>query len=366
MFRNIKTIAAKEIKDALRDSSSLHAALIYALIGPIMLFFAFIQMNNAADSVVDRDIMITGPAQTSIELYLDEEGFNRANSSEITLHIPENFEKLISANQQVTLVIKADMAKSASTVSLLRKSINSFSDKVVSDRLESNGLSTELVEPLKIDTKNTGPLSAQNDMIVKLITFGFFAAVAATAMSLAIDLTAGERERLSFEPLLAQPVSTGEIMLGKWLVTFVQSVLGVILAIVLYALIMANMSPADFTIRIDFISGVQIFLLLLPLSALFASLQLALALYAKTYKEGITYLGLLAMLPMFAPFLPISIRETMPLLPLLSEAGAIKDIMTGTSFIGPTSVGAVILALVLAAAALYYSQWRLKQETVFS
>jgi sodium transport system permease protein len=36
-------------------------------------------------------------------------------------------------------------------------------------------------------------------------------------MPLALDATAGERERQSLEPLLATPATAGEIVAGKWL-----------------------------------------------------------------------------------------------------------------------------------------------------
>jgi ABC-type Na+ efflux pump permease subunit len=62
-----------------------------------------------------------------------------------------------------------------------------------------------------------------------LATLPVFLVLAAfvTGMNLAIDATAGERERRSLEALLVSPASTTTIVAGKWLVAAALSGVGI-------------------------------------------------------------------------------------------------------------------------------------------
>ena len=50
-------------------------------------------------------------------------------------------------------------------------------------------------------------------------------------MNIAFDATAGERERLSLEPLLINPVPRSGIVLGKWLAAVLFSSIGILLTL---------------------------------------------------------------------------------------------------------------------------------------
>ena len=72
-----------------------------------------------------------------------------------------------------------------------------------------------------------------------------------TGMNLAVDTTAGERERQSLEPLLINPVSHLSLMLGKWLSAVVFSCAGIILTMASLVLAMQRMSWQELGIRLN-------------------------------------------------------------------------------------------------------------------
>jgi len=127
------------------------------------------------------------------------------------------------------------------------------------------------------------------------------------ALSVAIDVTAGERERGSLEPLLANPLSTGALVLGKW---------GVVMA---YSVVIVLLTMAGFMVSMRFITSetlsalmqlqwreVAIFVaLLLPFAALMAAINMLAATFGRTYKEAQTYVSYIAMGVQFSAVVPV-------------------------------------------------------------
>jgi sodium transport system permease protein len=116
-------------------------------------------------------------------------------------------------------------------------------------------------------------------------------------MNVAMDMLAGERERRSLLPLLLNPVSKSAVVAGKWLVTSMFAAIGVIVALVAFAL---AFGIAGFTLPL--FSGRSLFywgvLGLLPLAGLAAALQLTISTFCRSAKEAQTYLSLLVFAPM--------------------------------------------------------------------
>jgi sodium transport system permease protein len=100
-------------------------------------------------------------------------------------------------------------------------------------------------------------------------------------MSLAMDTLAGERERRSLLPLLINPVSRRELIVGKWLAVSLFGIAGVVV------------TGAGF-------GTVGMILPLIPLALFAAALELAISTICRSVKEAHTYLSLLIFLPMGA------------------------------------------------------------------
>ena len=93
--------------------------------------------------------------------------------------------------------------------SLLRE----YSDKVVGTRLEAKGLSHDTLKPFKTDVENVAPPekvtgSVLGGLIPYMIIFLCFVG----AVTPAIDLTAGEKERGTMETILVTPISRSDLV----------------------------------------------------------------------------------------------------------------------------------------------------------
>lgn len=119
-------------------------------------------------------------------------------------------------------------------------------------------------------------------------------------MNVAIDTIAGERERKSLVPLLANPVSRCEIVAGKWLAVSVFSLAGVSLCVLAFSFVLAPGSGTGGSILL--VTG------LLPLALLAAALEVGLSAVCRNIKEAHTYLSMLVFAPMligmFGVFFP--------------------------------------------------------------
>src|SRR5690606_27572457 len=112
-----------------------------------------------------------------------------------------------------------------------------------------------------------------------------------------IDITAGERERQSLEPLLATPVSRSAIMSGKILAACLFGMLGLALIVVAFrisfALAPASMQLVDVSPRMM----LQLLLVLLPMVLIGTTLLTLISASVKSVKEAQSYMSVLMLLP---------------------------------------------------------------------
>ncbi|HEX5793346.1 MAG TPA: ABC transporter permease [Rheinheimera sp.] len=158
----------------------------------------------------------------------------------------------------------------------------------------------------------------------------------------AIDMGAGEKERGTLETLLICPISRVSIVLGKFLTVLTTGLVGALITVGSFgiwgAIIgsfagMAVVQEAMSAIAITEL--VLIFSLLLPISAVFAALLLAISIYARTFKEAQNYispLSILIFLPLVAAMMPgVELNAKTALVPIMNVALAIKELIKGTA-----------------------------------
>ena len=145
----------------------------------------------------------------------------------------------------------------------------------------------------------------------KVLPFVVFVWALTGAFYPAVDLCAGEKERGTLETLLSSPAERSEIVLGKLLTIMgfsaATSLLNLLsMAITGTAVIL--LQPAMFPIGPPPILALGWLLLaLLPISALFSALALAIAAFARSTKEGQYYL-----MPLLLISLPLMILPMLP------------------------------------------------------
>jgi sodium transport system permease protein len=179
-------------------------------------------------------------------------------------------------------------------------------------RLWRQGLSPDFDEPLLIRdlerSQGSGERAAEGlvETLLKIFPFVLVMWSLAGALYPAVDLCAGEKERGTMETLLISPAGREEIVWGKFLTIWVFSA-----ATALLNLLSMGVTAWQFGRHLP-LGGVDAgamvwgVVLLLPLSAFFSAVSLAVGAYARSTKEGQYYLMPLFMITMPLMFLTLA------------------------------------------------------------
>ena len=395
----------KELKELLRDKKTLmFVVLLPVLIFPVIFaIVAFIGTQAAldADQKVNTYVIINGEyAQEftdkvfyhkSFELYKGSKTFNTieelkagvtAGDIDMGIYLPSNAEDTLDSGEQSKWEVVFNDAKSINFLfDRVKELAQEYSDVLQAKKLKSFGIEESThkailtpIEVVKVDTadkrENLG------EKIGGLLPYLLIPLVLMGATYPAIDLGAGEKERGTLETLLLTPITRTELVLGKFITLLTTSIASTTITVVsMGCWVAVALAFAD----LDFIKTafstlavtdlLMIFVLLLPLAAIFSSLALAISIYARTFKEAQNYMAPLSM-GVFFPII-ISIMPNMELtaktafIPVTNVALAIKDIIKGT--VDYTFVGLIFLATALIAGALlaFCVKWFNREDVLF-
>jgi sodium transport system permease protein len=178
-------------------------------------------------------------------------------------------------------------------------------------------------------------------------------------MNLAIDATAGERERGSLEPLLCLPVDRNQLIFGKILAACFFMAVSCSLSLTSFMVVLRFLPLEDLGMTPNFGPLVVLFafLLLLPFTLLGASLMTLVASFTRSYKEAQTWVSAVLLAPTL-PILIVSILQVRPstelmLIPSLSQhlllVGMIKNEPVNLLHVGISIAGTLVAGLLAAA-----------------
>lgn len=228
--------------------------------------------------------------------------------------IPEGTNDRIAAGEQVQLQVLRNGTDDNSEIAyrLVLGLLDVWEDEVIADRMARIGKDQSFANPIELGEEESDVSAAQDRSGTawgKVFPFLLVMMALTGAFYPAIDLCAGEKERGTMETLLITPAARGEIVLGKFLTIFLFSVATTIFNLSSMGLTfaqLANLVPAGLpgtANRFTPPSLLAIFwmlILMLPLSGFFSALCMALAIFARSTKEGQYYL-----MPMFLLVTPL-------------------------------------------------------------
>lgn len=217
--------------------------------------------------------------------------------------------------------------------------LDSWKVRLKNVRLVREGLQTDFDEPFAVILPKTGGPTVVSDnlfdLFIRIFPFLLVLWSLAGALYPAVDLCAGEKERGTMETLLISPAAREEIVYGKFLTIWIFSA-----ATALLNLASMGLTTWKFSAQIihGSLSPAAIFwcvLLVLPLSAFFSAISLAIGAYARSSKEGQYYLMPLFVVTMPLVFLTLAPGVTLSpfysLVPVTGAALLLQKLMTTSS-----------------------------------
>jgi sodium transport system permease protein len=365
----------KELKDALRDRRTWIVVLISSVIaGPVSLLLLSHFVASVEETVARREVFLTNPsAAPTLANFIERAGGTvrdapagyreQVKSGELqhaVIVVPDDFETRLARGDAIRLEIVFDdsstrgQGPTRTTLALVR----AFNRELGTQRLLARGVSPQVLTPVEIEEVNLASGKSRGAQILFLVPWLALLGAVVGAISVAIDVTAGERERGSLEPLLMNPVVRTAIVVGKWAVVAACSAAVVVLTLLGFRVAMIFIPSETLAALMQFgLPEAILFLaMLLPFSAMIAAVIMLAATYGRSHKEAQTYASYLAMLVNFAPIIPLflSVRDAawQLFVPALAQQSVMMRGLRGEA-IGALDVfvpGAV--AVVVAAAAL--------------
>jgi sodium transport system permease protein len=225
---------------------------------------------------------------------------------DLLLAVPPGFQAQLAAGGRPRLYVLDRARDDNSRLVNLRALgiLNRWRKDLKEVRLVRHGLARDFDEPFEVyDPKKAQPARQQEELFTLLIRIFPFILVLwslAGALYPAVDLCAGEKERGTMETLLISPASREEIVWGKFLTIWVFSAATALLNLLSMAFTTRNLGAAVPAAAFRPMALVWGVLLLLPLSAFFSAVCLAVGAYARSSKEGQYYL-----MPLFLVTMPL-------------------------------------------------------------
>ena len=377
----------KELRDAVRDRRAWIVVLASALVaGPAALLLLSNYVTGVEEDVARREIVLDRPASApTLVNYLERNGatiLSAPADAEAALlagslrnavfTVPPDFEQRLARGETVRLQVTYDgrSEKAQAVARAAMRLVQGFNRETAVQRLLARGVAPQITAPLELDERNLAPARAHGAQLLFIVPWVALLVSVAGAVAVAIDVTAGERERGSLEPLLMSPAALLPIVVGKWAAV---AACGTLIAL----LTLAGFRMALPFVRNDTLAALLQFgpremalfmALLAPFCALMAALNMVAASYGRSFKEAQSYVSYIVMIVNLAPLAPLLLNVPdapwLRLVPALAQQMALLKALRGAAVVPADVLAPAVVCIVLIGVALAVQTRLLRQEAI--
>ncbi len=358
-------VFSKELKELLRDRKTLFFMIALPLLIFPLIFgiagFVGKQAIDKAQTKVLKYALVGGQYAPEIENALRQpDKFKRIelqSSSEyksvirdgkvdFVLVIPSHYSKDVLRDGQATIQLHFNDAGVNLVYRRVNKIVREQSDRFKQMAFATLGVTDEqqkaLLKPIQLEKVNTAD-NRENwgEKIGGILPYILFIICLQGAMMPAADIGAGEKERGTLETLLISPIDRNKIVFGKFLTIGFAGTMTALITVASMAIWgfvlsqgMAVKFVVDFMAQIGGLDFVLIFLMLVPVIAIFAAVLLSISIYAKSFKEAQSYMGpmmILVIIPIMLSILPgVELKAGWAWVPITNVSLAMKELVKGT------------------------------------
>lgn len=347
----------KEWRDSVRDKRAMRLAFLPALyfVGMFtggILFAINMQQDYRIDGVTNIPLAVQG-AEYLPELtdWLTEQGVVvepmaedayqsvETGKKDFALIIPAEVQEQKVRGEALTIWLVYDAADQQvhARLGFVRGQINAWSARIGSLNLLARGIAPEVGITISLRESNVADDQKMGVYILGSLPMLLLLSAFIGSIGFSADMTAGERERRSLESLLITPAASSAMIVGKWMtsVLLTLGVLSVTLLLLWLALSYLPFNELGLRVDVGWFAIVSIFSSLLPVVLFAVALQLAIAIFARSFKDAQTYVGLLVFIPMvpgfYAMFNPGVSEDWFVWVPILGQQVTIRDVFLGES-----------------------------------
>jgi sodium transport system permease protein len=377
-MRALLIVFAKEFVENLRDRRTLIAALLFGpLFGPILFGAMVSRMLNQSVIEADEPLRLTVSGRDhapELVRYLESQGAElrfaalsesaaraavRRGSAPVVLIVPAEYAARFTAALPAPVLLVADSADSQTRKSANRARVllGAYGSGIAQLRLQIRGVSPLLATPVAINEIDVATPTGRAVVVLGFMTYFVLFAVLMGGLYLAIDSTAGERERGSLEALLSLPVARSSLVGGKILATCAYMCLSLAISLTAFVCVFhfVPLERLGMSANLGVRTGLEFFAICLPFVPLGAALMTFVASFTRTYREAQTYLTTVLLVPTlpiaFASIYSLKTRSSLMFIPSLSQhllmTSVLKDEPIAMLDVIASAGSSVLLALLL-------------------
>ncbi len=363
-MRALWTVFRKEVLENLRDRRTVLSALVLGPLGAPLLFA--LMMNLSIERGREHDdrplqLAVAGRANapnlvaflTDHRVHVEAVPGDAAGAAEavrshrvrLALVIPDGYGERLRTGEPSRVLLYTDTSDTSVGADRARAEalVGAYSAQVASWRLAARGLSPSLMQPIVVDQIDVSTPMGRATTLLGMLSYFIVFATLMGGLYVAIDTTAGERERGSLEPLLSLPITRRSLVGGKILATAAYMALSLGLTIATFALSLplVHLDAYGMALNLGPRVACTIYALMLPFVLLGASLLTLVASFTRSYREAQSWLAGLVLIPtlpiMFAAIYQVEPRLGLMWVPSLSQHLLIQSLLRAEP-IGTTAV----------------------------
>jgi sodium transport system permease protein len=345
-MRMFAAVFIKELRDSLRDRRTIMTVLATSvLMGPLALvvlaqFIAGLEAKAEKKEVYVQDIQHA----PQLENFLLRQGMtikappaNLENAlrtgsfQQAVIRVPGDFAQKLAQGDRPTLEVLYEGTRTdgAPSVQVANELVRGFTRELGAQRLIAAGIMPIAAQPVDVERIDFASNQARGAQILFIIPLMLLVGAAANALSVTIDVTAGERERGSLEPLLTTPANRWSVALGKWgIITFYAcAVIVLTLAGFWVATQLIRSESLQSLLQFGLPEVITFLIVLVPFAGFIAAFQMLVASFGRTFKEAQTYATYVLLIVNLIPLMSLFINQKDQLWQLFVPAMAQQFVM---------------------------------------
>jgi len=241
------------------------------------------------------------------------------------------------------IYVDASNPTSSAAGDKIRIALNDLKDQDIRASLRNSRIPESVLTPFTVKRTNVaGARKMAGTIWGTMLPYLLLLLMFTGGMYPIIDMTAGEKERKTLEAFLASPALRMEIVLGKTFAAMTAIFLTAMLTLGSMVYSLKNVKLGNKTeelkhmmdtIPLDAHTVAMIAVILIPMSIFAASLMFTIALFARSFKEGQSYLTPLALVVIFPAMLGglpgFELTPVLCLIPIFNASMMIRSVLLG-------------------------------------
>jgi sodium transport system permease protein len=373
-------VLRKELRENLRDRRSLISALLFGtLLTPLLVVLLVNLMVRHSQDQDNKSVTlaVVHPERApnlladlrqyridTVAANLDDAAARdavRRQRHRLVLSVPDNYASQLAAGLPAPVVLYSDSSDAAngSDLARVRAVLGHYASGIARLRLMSRGVDPTTLSALAVQDVDVATPTSRSVLVLGVLTVVILMTMLMGGLPIALDATAGERERGSLEPLLTVPVRREQLIYGKILAACVFMLIPLTLSVggMSVALRHVGLDRIGMNQNMSLATVLKIIACCAVLAPLGASLMTIVAAFTRSYREAQNYVGLIIALPtfplVFAGILGLQPTAWLMTVPALSQNFMVTGLLRAEPVSGLYATLSVSVSLLLGLLAAY-------------